>query len=140
MFPPDELHQEVHGNLVIHILAICNHFGEAFVDGTSSTTCIFLQFVTVTGLNDLVLKYPAFPGLRRFHRPPFYMLNSKNQGWIRKTTLSSADEMEAFLAISPPLLLLLYDSLSLSLPTLSHHLTLLAEMFHWMFFKDGVLT
>jgi hypothetical protein len=139
MFPPDELHQEVHGNLVIHILAICNHFGEAFVDGTSSTTSTQSQN-TATGFNDLVLKYPAFPGLRKFHRPPFYMLNSKNQGWIRKTTLSSADEMEAFLAISPPLLLLLYDFLSPSLPTLSHHLTLLSEMFHWTSFKDGVLT
>lgn len=33
MFPPDELHQEVHGNLVIHILAICNYMGDEFVEG-----------------------------------------------------------------------------------------------------------
>jgi hypothetical protein len=96
MFPPDELHQEIHGNLVVHLFAIVSFMkrrNKAFLDN----------------LNAAISNYPRFPGLRRLLRNALYYYTSKKRrAVVLATTLKTGDEMEAFMSISVAVFLQTY--------------------------------
>lgn len=95
MFPPDELHQEHHGNLVIHLFAIVAYMQQQNRD--------FLK-----RLNHFISTYPPFPGLRRLLRDAFYYYTSRvRKALTLATTLKSGDEMEAFMVISVAVFMLM---------------------------------